>query len=415
MNHREQVLAANMALLAPALGGAPALPRVRHSGSDRAQQSHRPVEPQVFPPVSLVARPRLGLVMIVKDEAAVIRRCLDSVAHLIGWWTIVDTGSSDDTTDIIESTLSHLPGTLYRRPWRDFGTNRSEAIALARGTADYLLLLDADHVVVTEGFDPTALRADCYTIQVRGALTYEMPYLVQGDRPWYYVGRTHEYLTCDETTERESLRSLAVDHWGDGGTRHEKFARDRLLLEQSLLEDPDDGRTLFYLAQTRQNMDDVPGALAAYRRRIEVGGWDEEIFWSLYQCGVLLAQRGEWGVAQQAFVAAYEYRPTRAEPLYKLAEGHRKRGEFHAAVLYADRAAAVPEPTDLLFVESWIYQWAIEFELALCLVFTGDLQRGLQITEHLLVGSRLPAGHRGVLAEHRRAYQEAIAEVSAAP
>lgn len=409
MNHRERVLAGNMMQLAPALGGGPVQARTT-SDMSNGYKSNRPTLPQVFPAIPVTPRPRLGLVMILKDEAAVIGRCLDSVVHLIGWWTIVDTGSTDDTVAIVESKLGHLPGTLYRRPWRDFGWNRSEAVALARGTADYLLLLDADHVVITEDFDPGVLTADCYTIEVRGALTYEMPYLVQGDREWYYRGKTHEYITCDGSFARESLRTLAVDHFGDGGTRHEKFTRDLVLLEESLLEQPDDARTLFYLAQTRQNLGDAAGALVAYRRRIEVGGWDEEIFWSLYQCGVLLAQRGDWGHAQQALLAAYEYRPSRAEPLYKLAQCCRQRGEFNAAAMFATRASAIPKPADLLFVESWVYEWAIEFELALCLIFTGDLARGLEITERLLAGSRLPEGHRTTLAEHARLYRQAIEE-----
>lgn len=408
MNHRERVLAAKLAQLAPALGGGPVQVRIAGDGTRSAVVSNRPAVPRAFPERPLSPRPRLGLVMIVKDEAAVIGRCLDSVTHLIGWWTVVDTGSIDDTAAVIEAKLGHLPGTLYRRPWRDFGWNRSEAVALARGTADYLLLLDADHVLRTEGFDQDALSADCYTIEVRGPLSYEMPYLVQGDREWYYLGKTHEFLTCDEPFGRESLRTLAVDHFGDGGTRHEKFARDLALLEQSLREQPDDGRTLFYLAQTRQNLGDVPGALAAYRRRIEVGGWDEEIFWSLYQCGVLLAQRGDWGYAQQALLAAFEYRPTRAEPLYKLAEGYRQRGEFHTAALFADRAAAVPRPPDQLFVENWIYDWAIEFELALCLIFLGEYVRGLELTEQLLASPYLPEGHRGTLTEHARLYRQAL-------
>lgn len=412
MNHRERVLAGNMAQLAPKLGGGPVRVRQENGARNAPAESKQPVLPQVFPATPLVARPRLGLVMILKDEASVIGRCLDSVAHLIGWWTIVDTGSTDDTVAIVESKLSHLPGTLYRRPWRDFGWNRSEAVALARGTADYLLLLDADLVVINENFDPSALTADCYTIEVRGALTYEMPYLVQGDRPWYYIGKTHEYLTCDGSINRASLRTLAVDHFGDGGTRHEKFTRDLALLEETLREQPDDARTLFYLAQTRQNLGDIAGALVAYRRRIEVGGWEEEIFWSLYQCGVLLAQRGEWGYAQQALLAAYDYRPSRAEPLYKLAECCRQRGQFDSAVMFATQASAIPQPADLLFVESWVYRWAIDFELALCLIFTADLERGLALTERLLTSSELPDGHRASLVEHARLYRRAIEERS---
>ena len=82
--------------------------------------------------------------MIVKNEAPVICRCIDSVRPIIDYWVIVDTGSIDGTQDIIRQQLSDLPGELHERPWRDFAYNRSEALELARGKSDYTLIIDAD-------------------------------------------------------------------------------------------------------------------------------------------------------------------------------------------------------------------------------------------------------------------------------
>ena len=91
-----------------------------------------------------VAGQTICLNMIVKNEAAVIRRCLDSVRPIIDYWVIVDTGSTDGTQDIIREHLRDLPGELHERPWRDFAHNRSEALELARGKGDYTLIIDAD-------------------------------------------------------------------------------------------------------------------------------------------------------------------------------------------------------------------------------------------------------------------------------
>jgi glycosyltransferase involved in cell wall biosynthesis len=77
-------------------------------------------------------KPRICLNMIVRDEAHVIERCLASVKPYIDHWVIVDTGSVDDTPARIASALAGVPGTLHHRPWRDFGHNRSEALALAK-------------------------------------------------------------------------------------------------------------------------------------------------------------------------------------------------------------------------------------------------------------------------------------------
>jgi glycosyltransferase involved in cell wall biosynthesis len=90
--------------------------------------------------------------MIVRNEAAVIERCLGSVKSFLSHWTICDTGSTDGTPEIIERffALAGIPGKLYRDEWVNFGHNRTLAMQRAKGTADYHLLLDADMVLRVE-------------------------------------------------------------------------------------------------------------------------------------------------------------------------------------------------------------------------------------------------------------------------
>ncbi|MGH3102149.1 MAG: glycosyltransferase, partial [Thermoleophilia bacterium] len=105
--------------------------------------------------------------MIVKDEAPVIARCLTSVRPLIDSWVIVDTGSTDGTQEIVRDVLADLPGELIDRPWRDFGSNRTEALQLARGRADYVFVIDADEVVALDPeFELPQLTADVYLVTI---------------------------------------------------------------------------------------------------------------------------------------------------------------------------------------------------------------------------------------------------------
>ena len=73
--------------------------------------------------------------MIVRNEAKVICRALDSVMELIDYWVICDTGSTDDTPAIIKSYFQErkIPGELHSQAWINFGHNRNEALKLARG------------------------------------------------------------------------------------------------------------------------------------------------------------------------------------------------------------------------------------------------------------------------------------------
>ena len=63
-------------------------------------------------------RPTIALVMIVKDEEDTIKKCLSSVAPYISHWVIVDTGSSDNTLNVIRETMGELgiPGELHEGP-----------------------------------------------------------------------------------------------------------------------------------------------------------------------------------------------------------------------------------------------------------------------------------------------------------
>src|SRR5262245_39201004 len=94
----------------------------------------------------------IGLCMIVKDEAPIILRCLQSVRRLVDYVLVVDTGSADGTQALIRDYLEResLPGEVFDDPWRDFSFNRSRALSRLRTRTeiDYALIMDADDVLV---------------------------------------------------------------------------------------------------------------------------------------------------------------------------------------------------------------------------------------------------------------------------
>ena len=94
--------------------------------------------------------PLIGLTMIVKNDAERLERCIDSVLPVIGTWTICDTGSDDDTMEVVKAKLGHLPGRLYQHKWQSFGHNRTLALQRAQGTARWLFMLDADMTIETD-------------------------------------------------------------------------------------------------------------------------------------------------------------------------------------------------------------------------------------------------------------------------
>jgi glycosyltransferase involved in cell wall biosynthesis len=90
--------------------------------------------------------------MIIKNEENVIERSLRAMLPHVQCWSIVDTGSTDSTKEIIHSMTAEYgrPGTLYQRPWVNFEHNRNEALLLAKDKACYTLFIDADEELIFE-------------------------------------------------------------------------------------------------------------------------------------------------------------------------------------------------------------------------------------------------------------------------
>ncbi|MGI5402166.1 glycosyltransferase [Streptomyces sp. CA-135486] len=334
-------------------------------------------------------KPSVCLCMIVKNEAKVIERCLASVRDLVDTWVISDTGSTDGTQQLIRSALDGIPGELHEEPWVNFGHNRTLNIRHARGKAGYLLLLDADHVVRQDGPLPR-LTADSYMLRHEGAVEYRIKRLVRGSIAWRYEGVTHEYLTADRQGPQQNLDALVIEDFADGGSRHDKFERDARLLSAELERDPTDTRTVFYLAQTMRDMQRTDEAIALYERRAQMGGWAEEVYYSLLQVGILKADSDDWPAAMDAFSRAWESRPQRLEACYELASRLRKLGRHRVAHAFVCAGLGQKQPDDLLFVQPWVYRWGLLFEYSIAAYWVGDHLGSLQACDSILALPDVP-------------------------
>lgn len=89
-----------------------------------------------------------SLCMIVKNEAAILRRCLASIADLMDEIIIVDTGSTDHTKKI----AAEFTDKIYDYVWKnDFADARNFAFSQAK--MEYIYSADADEVVDEENHE----------------------------------------------------------------------------------------------------------------------------------------------------------------------------------------------------------------------------------------------------------------------
>ena len=226
--------------------------------------------------------------MIVRNEAHIVKEALDSVAPYISSWVIVDTGSDDGTQDLISNHMARLgiPGELHERPWRNFGHNRTEALTLAQGHGDYIWIIDADDILVGTP-DFTRLSADIYMLRYTSS-THHLwrPQLFRdGLRVRWWVSPTSAPRGTTPTSRHASRASTTskIVNSVPATRSGQKFARDRDLLLAEVERNPEDRRSVFYLAQSYFDLGDFANARKWYARRVEMGGWDEEVFFAMYR------------------------------------------------------------------------------------------------------------------------------------
>lgn len=337
----------------------------------------------------------IALVMIVKDESARIEACLASARQYIDTWTIVDTGSSDNTRHLVRKMLAGIPGQLKRRPWVNFGHNRSQAFDLAYRTADWLLCLDADMTVgIDPGWEPDP-AVDAYMVEMGDHdFSWHLPLFLRGNLPWQSVGAAHAYSALKnrryQGVPTDAIKIRRQDSWS-----RQKAEWQAEQLEAAYEANPDDSRTVFYLAQTYRELEH-PGALALYQKRVLMGGYPEEVFYSAYRGALLLP---EWGQRCQALVAAWEMRPTRLEPLHAIIQGFNQLGMHYIA--YALGNLNVEPTKDVLFVHRNVWDWGMAFERSIAAYWVGRKDECLALSDELLANPRLPDNVRAQVVINR--------------
>ena len=377
------------------------------------------------PPPTANKIKKITLCMIVKDEARVIERCLSSVLPVIDEFCIVDTGSTDGTQQKIKDFFDRngIPGVVHESVWTDFGTNRSEALQLAGKTdADYAFMIDADEILVFEpGFDPNkfkeGLTADLYNIFAQfGQTRYHRPQLTNNKKPFYYRGVLHEYVDCHEPiATRDFVRGFMNTPIQDGARSAdpEKYNKDAMKFEEALasgkVDEKDFHRYHFYLAQSYRDSQQWQKALDAYMKRAELGGWNEEVFYSLYQAGRIMEilEKPVDNIIQLYF-RAYQTAPWRAESLWGAARLCRAFSRFDQGYRFAKQGLKIRYPEGALFVGQGVYDWALLDEFSIAAFWTGNYRESRITSIQMLKDGKFPPDQKDRIEANLKFANDAI-------
>ena len=276
----------------------------------------------------------IGLNMIVKNEAHIIKETLENACkHFnFSYWIICDTGSTDNTMDIIKKFFKdrNIKGELHQHKWVDFAHNRTKSLQASHNKTDYLFIHDADDLIKGNFSLPQILDKDgYYTNMTNGGLLYKRLNIINNRLKWKYVGVVHEYIKIDEKIKPSKMlidgdyrilsRRLG-NRSKEGPVK--KYTKDALLLEKGFEETTDvdlKKRYAFYVGNSWNDAQQYDNAIKWYLKRIKLDGWKQEVYVSHYRLGLIYQiHKKNINKAIYHFIQTTVVDKTRVEGIYEL-------------------------------------------------------------------------------------------------
>lgn len=337
--------------------------------------------------------PTLCLNMIVKNESKIITRLFESVLPIIDCYCICDTGSTDNTVELITEFFNkkNIPGKVVIEPFKNFCYNRTFALHSCLGMSDYVLLLDADMILEVTNFDKKKLRnfESFHILQGNDSFYYQNMRIVRNNGLFKYVGVTHEYIDTPPNNTCQSFEKseLFIRDVGDGGSKHDKFERDIRLLLNGIKDEPTNVRYYFYLANSYHDTGRFGEAINVYKKRIEFQGWREEVWYSYYRIGLCFKNMDKIADAIKYWMEGYEYYPERLEGLYEVLQYYRLTSKHKLGDNIYQMARKILDLNNnrdhYLFLHNDIYTHKIYYEYTVIACYVGNKNINYEIVKVL--------------------------------
>ena len=311
--------------------------------------------------------------MVVKNESHIIKKTLTNIIKYVklDYWVICDTGSSDNTIDIIKSFFDDLniPGEIYIHDWIDFSYNRNKALKLAFNKTDYIFLFDADDEI-HGNFKIPHLNKDSYNVKFGGGYNYNRICIINNRKLWIYCGVLHEIIISqDNSSTNELIKGEYYFISGRKGSRNhnpDKYIDDAVILENAYYDESEEwlkNRYAFYCAQSYKDSKLYEKAIYWYKKTIELKCWNQEKFYACIMIAGIEEMQNNITECIAYNLKSLSYDANRWEGIYWIVNHYYNNKEYSTANLFVN-GLDISNPIDTeydyrLFIDESVHTYKL--------------------------------------------------------
>jgi len=306
----------------------------------------------------------IHLCIMVKNAGPQFEEMLTNNLPIIDKWTILDTGSTDNTMNIVKKVLGgKKKGNLYQEPFLNFRDSRNRLLELAGTDCKFNLMLD----------DTYSIKGDLrrFLTQVRGDqisdsfslfiqsddIEYVSNRLLKSYRNLKYLYKIHEVVQEEDNhvVIVPKNDSFIFDYRCDYMEKrtNSRNESDLKILYQELEEDPDNTRTYYYLAKTYNNMENHEKAYEFYLKRINhtKKGFTLELIDCTFEAArtANFKLNKPWDECEKLYLKAFDLEPKKPEALYFIGIHYFLENKTDIAFAYLKKAFEIGYPADYQF------------------------------------------------------------------
>lgn len=332
--------------------------------------------------------PTISLCMIVRDEEAVLARCLDCVADLVDEIIIVDTGSKDKTMEVAKQYTKNT----YTFAWiDDFAAARN--YSFSKATMEYCMWLDADDVMEESQRQlfiqmKKSLSANVDVIMMKyhvafdaagkPTFSYYRERIVKNDGTHLWQGAVHEAIVPGGNVWYQEI-GISHKKIGQGDPDRNLQIYQKLIAEGGKLEP----RHQYYYARELYYHQHYQDALQELQDFLEDdGGWVENKIEACGMCSSCYMQMGQEENALQALFKSFEFDLPRAEVSCEIGKWFFDKQKYEIAIYWYERAlAADKDVRSVGFVLPDCYDYIPYLQICVCYDRIGNIEKAREYNE----------------------------------